>query len=150
MTVEMDPLDAGTDNGFTFTAPNWPTEPQGVIYRITSTYPAHPASSFYYPESKRLPPIATYQFIKVIPQSLSLIRFALWRGPKSFPSRILSRVRTPELPIEWNRYGLLPVPLSPYSLSLLLKYIHFRQLLCVSFCTSVSAVRVPRSPLLSH
>lgn len=61
----MEPLDAGTDNGFTFTAPNWPTDPQGVIYRITSTYPAHPASSFYYPEDQRLPPIATYQFIKV-------------------------------------------------------------------------------------
>lgn len=65
MTVEMDPLDAGTDNGFTFTAPNWPTSPQGVIYRITSRYPAHPASSFFYPKSKRLPPIATFQFIKV-------------------------------------------------------------------------------------
>lgn len=67
VTVEMDPLDAGTDNGFTFTAPNWPTEPQGVIYRITSRYPAHPAGSFFYPQSKRLPPIATFQFIKVKP-----------------------------------------------------------------------------------
>lgn len=65
VTVEMDPLDAGTDNGFTFTAPNWPTDPQGVIYRITSRYPAHPAGSFFYPQSKRLPPIATFQFIKV-------------------------------------------------------------------------------------
>ena len=25
LTVEADPLDAGTDNGFTFTSPNWPT-----------------------------------------------------------------------------------------------------------------------------
>lgn len=65
VTVELDPLDAGTDNGFTFTAPNWPTAPQGVIYRITSRYPGHPAGSFYYPKSKRLPPIATFQFIKV-------------------------------------------------------------------------------------
>lgn len=65
VTVEVDPLDAGTDNGFTFTAPNWPTSPQGVIYRITSRYPAHPAGSFFYPKSKRLPPIATFQFIKV-------------------------------------------------------------------------------------
>ncbi|XP_061397809.1 spondin-2-like, partial [Musca vetustissima] len=64
VTVEMDPLDAGTDNGFTFTAPNWPTSPQGVIYRITSRYPAHPAGSFFYPKSKRLPPMATFQFIK--------------------------------------------------------------------------------------
>lgn len=65
ITIEVDPLDAGTDNGFTFTAPNWATEPQGVIYRITSRYPAHPASSFYYPYLKRLPPIATFQFIKL-------------------------------------------------------------------------------------
>lgn len=65
VTVEMDPLDAGTDNGFTFTAPNWPTDPQGIIYRITSRYPAHPAGSFFYPQNKRLPPIATIQFIKV-------------------------------------------------------------------------------------
>uniref|UniRef100_A0A8D8PUM1 Spondin-2 n=3 Tax=Cacopsylla melanoneura TaxID=428564 RepID=A0A8D8PUM1_9HEMI len=65
ITIEVDPLDAGTDNGFTFTAPNWATEPQGVIYRITSRYPAHPAGSFYYPYLKRLPPIATFQFIKL-------------------------------------------------------------------------------------
>ncbi|KAJ9580796.1 hypothetical protein L9F63_024026, partial [Diploptera punctata] len=64
ITIEVDPVDAGTDNGFTFTAPNWPTEPQGLIYRVTSRYPAHPASSFYYPYMKRLPPIATFQFIK--------------------------------------------------------------------------------------
>ncbi|CAB0019554.1 unnamed protein product, partial [Nesidiocoris tenuis] len=64
ITIEVDPLDAGTDNGFTFTAPNWVTEPQGVVYRITSRFPAHPAGSFYYPYIKRLPPIATFQFIK--------------------------------------------------------------------------------------
>lgn len=62
---QVDPLDAGTDNGFTFTAPNWPTEPQGVVYRITSSHPQHPAGSFYYPFLKRLPAIATFQFIKV-------------------------------------------------------------------------------------
>ncbi|XP_014240679.1 spondin-1-like [Cimex lectularius] len=65
ITLEVDPLDAGTDNGFTFTAPNWVTQPQGVVYRITSRFPAHPAGSFYYPYIKRLPPIATFQFIKV-------------------------------------------------------------------------------------
>ncbi|XP_023717479.1 spondin-2 [Cryptotermes secundus] len=71
ITIEVDPVDAGTDNGFTFTAPNWPTEPQGLIYRVTSHYPAHPASSFYYPYMKRLPPIATFQFIKVKEYELS-------------------------------------------------------------------------------
>ena len=43
-------MDAGTDNGFTFTSPNWPTSPQGSIFRITNVYPSHPAGSFNYPE----------------------------------------------------------------------------------------------------
>ncbi|KYM79258.1 Spondin-2 [Atta colombica] len=64
VTVELDPLDGGTDNGFTFTAANWPTQPQGIAYRITSRYPAHPAGSFYYPNLPRLPPIATLTFTK--------------------------------------------------------------------------------------
>lgn len=62
---QLDPLDGGTDNGFTFTAANWPTQPQGIAYRITSRYPAHPAGSFYYPNLPRLPPIATLTFTKV-------------------------------------------------------------------------------------
>ncbi|XP_049812883.1 spondin-2-like [Schistocerca nitens] len=65
ITLEADPLDAGTDNGFTFTAPNWRTEPPGPVYRITSRAPAHPAGSFYYPQLDELPPIATFQIIKV-------------------------------------------------------------------------------------
>ncbi|CAF4850705.1 unnamed protein product [Pieris macdunnoughi] len=71
ITIEVDPLDAGTDNGFTFTAPNWPTAPQGVAYRITSRYPSHPAGSFFYPHLRRLPPIATFQFIKLREYELS-------------------------------------------------------------------------------
>ncbi|XP_072932865.1 spondin-2 [Epargyreus clarus] len=71
ITIEVDPLDAGTDNGFTFTAPNWPTAPQGVAYRITSKYPSHPAGSFFYPHLRRLPPIATFQFIKLREYELS-------------------------------------------------------------------------------
>ncbi|XP_056642503.1 spondin-2 [Diorhabda sublineata] len=71
ITIEVDPIDAGTDNGFTFTAPNWPTDPQGEIYKITAHYPAHPAGSFFYPYLKRLPPIGTFQFIKVKEYELS-------------------------------------------------------------------------------
>ncbi|XP_030756970.1 uncharacterized protein LOC115882862 [Sitophilus oryzae] len=71
ITIEVDPIDAGTDNGFTFTAPNWPTDPQGEAYRITAHYPAHPAGSFFYPYIKRLPPIATFQFIKIKEYELS-------------------------------------------------------------------------------
>ncbi|XP_014235442.1 uncharacterized protein LOC106658134 [Trichogramma pretiosum] len=65
VTVELDPLDGGTDNGFTFTAANWPTQPQGTAYRITSHFPAHPAGSFYYPNLPRLPPIAMLTFMKL-------------------------------------------------------------------------------------
>ncbi len=64
VTVEGDPIDAGTDNGFTFTSPNWPTTPQGLIFRITNNYPTHPAGSFHYPELPELPTIASFTFVK--------------------------------------------------------------------------------------
>ena len=63
-------MDAGTDNGFTFTSPNWPTSPQGSIFRITNVYPSHPAGSFNYPEKPSLPTIAKFTFIKVCHQQL--------------------------------------------------------------------------------
>lgn len=71
LTLEADPLDAGTDNGFTFTSPNWPTEPAGGAFRITSSYPPHPAGSFHYPHLERLPSIATFHFVKEAEYSLS-------------------------------------------------------------------------------
>ena len=64
VTVESDPFDAGTDNGFTFTSPNWPTTPPGVIFRITNVYPTHPAGSFHYPDLPELPTIAAFTFVK--------------------------------------------------------------------------------------
>jgi len=51
--------------GLTFTSPNWKTEPQDVVKKITSRDPNHPASSFYYREFETLPPIASFQFLKV-------------------------------------------------------------------------------------
>ncbi len=57
-------MDAGTDNGFTFTSPNWPTTPPGLIFRVTNVYPSHPAGSFYYPERSSLPTIAAFTFRK--------------------------------------------------------------------------------------
>ncbi len=59
------PLDGGTDNGFTFTSPNWATEPPGEVFTITSDYPAHPAGSFNYPHLARLPILAVYSLTKV-------------------------------------------------------------------------------------
>ncbi|XP_034234084.1 spondin-2-like isoform X2 [Thrips palmi] len=64
IAIEVDPMDAGTDNGFTFTAPNWPSEPKEPVARITSKRPSHPANSFYYPKLDKLPSIATLTFVK--------------------------------------------------------------------------------------
>jgi hypothetical protein len=65
LMFQAGPMDAGTDSGFTFTAPNWPSEPRQKISHITAQKPSHPANSFYYPEKKHLPPIATFHFHKV-------------------------------------------------------------------------------------
>ncbi|BFZ01689.1 hypothetical protein BsWGS_04728 [Bradybaena similaris] len=59
--VDLTPFDAGTDQGLTFTAPNWPNTPQIPISAITSSFPDHPASSFLYPELKKLPRLAYLQ-----------------------------------------------------------------------------------------
>ncbi|CAB4059116.1 Spondin-2 [Lepeophtheirus salmonis] len=64
IVIESDPIDAGSDNGFTFTSPNWPTEPRAEIFKITNVYPSHPAGSFNYPELSSLPTIATFSLIK--------------------------------------------------------------------------------------
>lgn len=80
-------MDAGTDNGFTFTAPNWPSEPKEPVSRITSKRPSHPANSFYYPTLDKLPSIATLTFVKVC--SL-LLR---WHAEKS-RAEWIKRVKT--------------------------------------------------------
>ena len=56
--VNLRPMDAGTDRGYTFTSPNWPSHPREPIRQITSSYPDHPASAFLYPEYRRLPRVA--------------------------------------------------------------------------------------------
>ena len=58
-------MDAGTDNGLTFTSPNWATDPRGEVFAITSSFPDHPAASFNYPHLQKLPNIATYSVKKV-------------------------------------------------------------------------------------
>lgn len=62
---DLAPQDGGTDNGFTFTSPNWPTQPRGVTFSISSRYPTHPAGSFHYPHLDSLPVIATIRFEKI-------------------------------------------------------------------------------------
>lgn len=51
--------------GLTFTSPNWATEPRSEVKRLTPRQPNHPASSFYYSDRETLPPIASFQFLKV-------------------------------------------------------------------------------------
>ena len=65
ITVPLSLYDAGTDNGLTFTSPNWETSPRDPVKMISSQSPNHPAASFFYPDLDSLPVIATYTFTKV-------------------------------------------------------------------------------------
>ncbi|XP_077294487.1 spondin-2-like isoform X1 [Arctopsyche grandis] len=65
LNISVDPLDAGTQGGLTFTAPRWRLQVPAPIERITSQHPSHRAASFHYPLAKRLPTIATFRFIKI-------------------------------------------------------------------------------------
>lgn len=63
--VNLWPMDAGTDRGYTFTSPRWPSHPRETIYKITSSYPDHPASAFLYPEYRKLPRVGYVQVERV-------------------------------------------------------------------------------------
>ncbi|KAL3863280.1 hypothetical protein ACJMK2_005045 [Sinanodonta woodiana] len=65
VNVDLFPIDVGTDQGLTFSSPNWPSDPQEKIYQIDVSRPNHTASSFYYPEKKLLPRIAHVELTKV-------------------------------------------------------------------------------------
>ncbi|XP_058462805.1 spondin-2 [Malaya genurostris] len=78
VTIDLNPLDAGTNNGLTFTSPKWPTNPPNVIETITARYPKHLASSFFYPEIKHLPTIAQVTFTKI----------REYRSTKSLPRKV--------------------------------------------------------------
>ncbi|XP_035280908.1 spondin-2b isoform X1 [Anguilla rostrata] len=65
VSLDLFPYDAGTDSGFTFSSPNFETIPQEKVTEITSSFPSHPANSFYYPRLKHLPPIARVTLTKV-------------------------------------------------------------------------------------
>ncbi|XP_073995956.1 spondin-2-like isoform X2 [Rhodnius prolixus] len=44
--LKVNPMDAGTDDGFTFTSPNWKSEPLDKITTITNKQPNHPEKIF--------------------------------------------------------------------------------------------------------
>ncbi|XP_064602786.1 spondin-2-like [Liolophura sinensis] len=64
--LRLDPIDAGTDKGLTFTSPNWPSLPQEPVHHITSQRPNHIASAFYYPKLKKLRRIGYLIFQKLL------------------------------------------------------------------------------------
>ncbi|XP_078499679.1 spondin-1-like isoform X2 [Lissotriton helveticus] len=59
---DLFPWDAGTDSGFTFSSPNFETQPQEAVSQITAMTPSHPANSFYYPRIKKLPRLGFLEF----------------------------------------------------------------------------------------
>ncbi|KAG9338548.1 hypothetical protein JZ751_025604 [Albula glossodonta] len=65
VSLDLFPFDAGTDSGFTFSSPNFETIPQEKVMQITSSFPSHPANSFYYPRLKHLPPMARVTLTKI-------------------------------------------------------------------------------------
>ncbi|XP_061092933.1 spondin-2-like [Conger conger] len=64
VTFDLHPFDAGTDSGFTFSSPNFPSDPPENITQITSQKPNHPANSFFYPRLQDLPPLASIRLIR--------------------------------------------------------------------------------------
>ncbi|KAG9346747.1 hypothetical protein JZ751_007064 [Albula glossodonta] len=66
LTLDLHPYDAGTDSGFTFSSPNFPTSPPENITQITSQNPNHPANSFYYPRLQELPPLASIRLTRQV------------------------------------------------------------------------------------
>ncbi|MCI4379736.1 hypothetical protein PGIGA_G00231670 [Pangasianodon gigas] len=65
ISLDLFPYDAGTDSGFTFSSPTFETIPQDKVTQITSSFPNHPANSFFYPRLKNLPPIAKVTLSKI-------------------------------------------------------------------------------------
>ncbi|XP_045595554.1 spondin-2 [Procambarus clarkii] len=97
VVLEVDPLDAGTDNGFTFTSPNWPTMPKKAVSRITAQSPNHPANSFYYPDVPEHPPIATFHIVKVKEYELARVFSpSLPRATTRLPARDPATTATTE------------------------------------------------------
>jgi hypothetical protein len=102
----MDPIDAGTDNGYTFSAPNWSTEPAEAIYLINSVK-LHPAHSFYREDrSVRTKPFATLTIIKLKEYSLSALRDPGIEAPHGsdslYPSHLYEDVESNDIGSELN------------------------------------------------
>lgn len=88
--LKVYPMDAGTDDGFTFTSPNWKSEPLHKIKLITNKQPNHPVNSFYYPELGKLPDIG-----KIIINKANI--FTLIDDNNTVPNNLLVTTEDPVL-----------------------------------------------------
>lgn len=61
ITIQLGPIDAGTDSGLKFKAPNLQSQPTQAIYEIKPNVPDHPAASFYNREQQHIPPMAEFK-----------------------------------------------------------------------------------------
>lgn len=91
VTVDLRPYDAGTDQGFMFTSPDFDEDPYKPVQQITSTNPSHPANSFYYPQLEQLPRIAYVTISRVESQE----SVPLADEPQSGPLAAVSSERNP-------------------------------------------------------
>ncbi|XP_023655696.1 spondin-2b [Paramormyrops kingsleyae] len=110
ISLDLHPYDAGTDSGFTFSSPNFETIPQEKVTQITSSFPSHPANSFYYPRLKQLPPIAKLTLTKLKSNHISSIPIEPTQSNKIPTDNEIedSRINTP-LDCEvsaWSPWGL--------------------------------------------
>ncbi|KAJ8408874.1 hypothetical protein AAFF_G00246920 [Aldrovandia affinis] len=111
VTLDLQPFDAGTDSGFTFSSPNYPTSPPENITRITSQKPCHPANSFYYPRLSELPPLATVRITrqsKIPSHQTPLSNHIL---PRSMPQYFSETPLDCEVSL-WSSWGLCVGPCS--------------------------------------
>ncbi|XP_046872063.1 spondin-2a [Hypomesus transpacificus] len=126
VTLDLHPFDAGTDSGFTFSSPNFPTSPPENITQITSQMPNHPANSFYYPRLTELPPIASVRITRQVRSSGRQTPLSNHILPNS-----ISPQRFSETPLDcevslWSSWGLCLGPCSRGGLRHRTRYILLR------------------------
>lgn len=53
LTLNLTLLDAGTDDGITYTSPNHPTQPQKTVRKVVSLFSSNSSSPFYIDEIRK-------------------------------------------------------------------------------------------------
>lgn len=109
VTFDLQPFDAGTDQGFMFTSPEFEENPFKPVTQITSSNPNHPANSFFYPQLDQLPRIAHFTISRAAPEPqspevnapgpLPSISGGNSQDPRSIPSKPMA----PGLPSWYHR-----------------------------------------------